>query len=148
MQKIFQVFLIVSLGITSIKASDCPPPKDAPFKKVMNVSFAEDYLECPTIIHAQLFSSDRPKSWAFPSNLNDFVIFQCIGVGEDPKAMPLSGELTGEFIAIPKNKSDLIFELNRGDKVKITGVTWIYKIDGSNFQTVYFMATSIEKETP
>ncbi len=148
MQKILQLFLLALICITTINATDCPEPKDAPFKKVMNTAFAEDYQKCPTVIHAQFFSSERPKAWMFPAKVNNLVVFQCVAIGEDPKSMPLSGELTGEFIAIPKDKSDLIFELKKGDKVKITGVTWIEKIGamGSSAQTVYFMATAIEKE--
>jgi hypothetical protein len=145
MKKIITIFLISAIWATTINSTDCPEPKEVPFQKLMNPTFAKDYQLCPIPTKAEFFSADRPKAWTYPPKVKNQVVFQCVAQGDQGKAMPLSGEVTGEFIVLPKDKSDLVFELKKGDKVKITGVTWVEK-GGFGVQIVYLLANTIERD--
>lgn len=144
MKSLIRLAVLFAILFFTTNGTDCPAAKEVPFSKLMNAAFANDYQNCPVITHAEFYSPDRLKVWVYPSKINKQVIFQCINVGSQPKSVPLSGEAAGESIVIDKDKSDIVFNLKKGDKVKLTGVTYVKKL-GAEIE-VYFIASSVEKE--
>ena len=122
-----------------------------PFAKVMQPAFAADYVDGDIIAVAEFMASGVGE-WGAPNTTgnysqNDVVVFRCQPPGIVGEKNPLTGDAKGEFVVIPKDKSDILFTLKTGELVRLRGGTAIYKIyPGINDMTeIFFEATSIEK---
>jgi hypothetical protein len=121
-----------------------------PFAKVMQPSFAADYVDGDIITVAEFMASGL-GGWSDILmygcySQNDVVVFRCQAPGAVGEKNPLSGEVKGEFVVIPKNESDIVFTLKAGELVRLRGGTSIRRIHPDNEYTeIFFEATSIEK---
>ncbi|MGL5913644.1 MAG: hypothetical protein ACRCZB_05715 [Bacteroidales bacterium] len=128
----------------SQKNSDCPEPSMQNFSKVINLSFAEDYEKCPVVIEADFWEAGAWKgAYRWPRKTKDYVMFQCVPCGEQGTKDALSNNINGQIIMIDKANADIIFSLKKGDKIKLTGCTWINSIMWT--KSVFFIATSVAK---
>jgi len=74
------------------------------------------------------------------------IVFQVIPVDGSAKSSPLGGGQLGDYVFIPKDKGEIVFDLKSGDKIKLRGGTRVRKgIIAGNVEIVEFIATSITK---
>ncbi len=128
-------------GASSTPASSCPPSgTEVSFAKIMNPGFAEDYVGCSVTTKAA-FVATGAGAWTFPFSTDDKVIIRVLPPGVAGSKNPLSGEVQANYVALPKEGSDAVFNLKPGDLVELTGGTYVK--DYGNFKNITFMATSI-----
>lgn len=122
--------------------SDEEKLEEAPYLKVMNPSFAEEYENTETIVNAAFYSIGGWKNYIIPSKLQKYFLFQCNDISSGPTQAPMLGEV-GDVFCIDKSKADEIFSLKKGDNIKLRGTTYTHNYFGN--KTVYFIVTEIEK---
>ena len=90
-------------------------PADAPFAKVMNAATSDSYEACLVTMEAQFLSAD----WGVVvgGEVEGQVKWSAVVPGSAGDATDM------KFMFIPKEKSDSIFKLKKGDHVKVTGQT-------------------------
>ncbi len=98
----------------------CSPP-EAPFAKVMNPSFAREYSNCTVETEAAFNSAD----WAgmVGGELDGFVKWSALpgdGGGRATAGNPF-GAADVKLMYVPKEKSDVLFQLKKGDRVIVKG---------------------------
>lgn len=100
-------------------ASTACSPADAPFAKVMNPATSDAYESCLVTMEAQFLSAD----WGVVvgGDVEGQVKWSASVPGSDSEAGGLSTDM--KFMFIPKEKSDPVFKLKKGDRVKVTGST-------------------------
>lgn len=69
--------------------------------------------------------------------------FQCVGLGEKGKSVPLSNEMSGDFFVIDKEKADVVLGLKKGDKIRLTGKTFTQNYFGTEVNT-FFIVEKVE----
>jgi hypothetical protein len=116
---LFLSLLLVACGAPNL-TGDVPTaagpcsPADAPFAKVVNPATADEFASCAITTEAEFLSAD----WG-------------VVVGGDVEGqvkwsavVPGATEATDmKFMFVPKDKSDVIFALKKGDHVRVTGST-------------------------
>ena len=132
-----------------------PAGTEVPFAKVMDPTFASDYIGWDISTVAE-FVANGLGVWALDYPMNGKVVFRCRPPGSTDVRNPLSGLVTGNFVVLPKDKSDLIFTLKPGDLIKLHGGTYVsqwrssmptvVKMNSDNYKEIIFEATSIEKK--
>jgi hypothetical protein len=117
-----------------------------PFAKVMNPGFADEYIGCSVIVRAQFVASGA-GAWVLPFSTDDKVIFRVLPPGAVGEKNPLSGEVQANFVALPKtsDRSDLVFELQPGDLVQLTGGTHVATTAAGGFKSITFMASDVSR---
>jgi len=129
------------------KKAECPAPgTEVPFDKVMSKDFADDYMKCDVVIHGEfLFGNASQVSTFFKKGQ---ITFQAVGPNRVSMLGP-NGVIKGNVIAIPKEKSDIVFELKPGDKIKLRGAPDYYFnfITKTNMRELIFMAISVERDS-
>ncbi|MCS6795292.1 MAG: hypothetical protein NZ516_04975 [Raineya sp.] len=123
---------------------NCAEPKVESYRKVMNSAFASEYQKCPVIIVAQFVSDDFPNYYFKPSKLKKMFFFQCVNADDSGKETLFSDGRKGDFFVIDKAKADKVLSLKKGDKIKITGKTFVHNYLGTVLG-VYFIVDDLEK---
>ncbi|MFN8298115.1 MAG: hypothetical protein U0T75_03345 [Chitinophagales bacterium] len=144
MRKGIFLFITITMGVMLSAQQNCPEPKEENYKKVMSSAFAEEYKKCPVTIVAEYFGEGYLTNWRKPYKLKDMYFFQCVNVGEQGKPAPLSNEMAGDFFVIDKAKADLVLNLKKGDKLKLTGVTFVQNYVGVEMST-FFIVDKVQK---
>lgn len=90
-------------------------PAEAPFAKVMNAATSDAYEACLVTMEAQFLSAD----WGVVvgGDVEGQVKWSAVVPGSPGDATEM------KFMFIAKDKSDAIFNLKKGDRVKVTGST-------------------------
>ena len=130
-----------------------PAGTEVPFAKVMDSTFASDYIGWDISTVAEFFANGAGIS-VLDYPMNGKVVFRCRPPGSTDERNPLSGEVTANFVVLPKDKSDLIFTLKPGDLIKLRGGTYVSQwrssmptgMNSDNYKEIIFEATSIEKK--
>lgn len=135
--------LLILIAFTLI-AQDCPTPKEENYKKVMSSAFADLYKKCAVIITAEYFGEGYLTNYRKPAKVKDMYFFQCVNIGEAGKPAPVTNEVAGDFFVIEKSKADLVLNLKKGDKLKLTGVTFVQNYVGIEMST-FFIVDKVEK---
>ena len=136
------IVLLVSLNTFSQKCSDKPVSEN--YKKVMNSLFSKEYKKCSVKIIGEFFREGYVKGYRKPRKLKRKIFFQCLPVGGVPKSTAYFNNSLGDFFVIDKKQSDLIFNLNKGDKIEMVGTTFTQNYFGKELST-YFVVTAINK---
>lgn len=110
----------------------------------MNSAFAENYKDCPVTIRGEYFKDGYLNGYRKPRKLKNMYFFQCVGEGEKGTLQPLQNGLSGDFFVIDKSKAELILEFSKGDKLELTGTTFVQNYFGSELNT-FFIATKIKR---
>jgi hypothetical protein len=139
------VFVIVNVSFAKDKIP-CTDTVEVSYKRAMSTNFVKEYEKCPIIITAQYFKDGFPKHYMKPGKLKKkYYFFQCVNVGDEGESMPLTNEIVGDYFVIDEKQADKIIELKRGDKLRITGVTYAHQSLGNAFNIVpYFIVHKIE----
>ena len=123
----------------------CPDPVEANYNRVMSETFASEYTQCPVIITAEFFTNGFPRNFISPRRFRNKHIFQCVNIGESGRAMPVTGEMAGDYFVIDRAQAETVINLTRGDRVRLTGVTYIHRsMAGAFIPTVFFIVQKIE----
>ncbi len=132
-------FLLLAFCLTAMANAQCPEAGTVvPTAKIMNASSAKDYTDCDVTIEASfIFSS--VSGYKHPGTFKKSVVFQVSPIGEEDNYRDARGQ-RGLFVAIPKEGSDAIFELSKGDRLELRGHTYV------KYGIVYFVASSYKKE--
>lgn len=152
------IILLLSSGCMRPYASvpestNCPKPgTKVSFSKLTTPSVAEDYVGCDVKTVAQ-FVATGAGAYMLPSATEGKIVFRVLPVGVKGEKNPLSGEIQANFVAIPKEDGSLVFELNPGDKVLLSGGTYVQKLNAftkmmtgiGDDVTIVFMADKIER---
>lgn len=122
-----------------------------PFAKVMNPTFAKDYSDKAIRTRVQFIAPGQTEGWIFGSIpqkvMSGRVAFRV-------SASDQSGNVETPFGSVPphvfvdKDKSDLLFELKKGELLILTGYTVVGQRampGGTTYTQVIFIATSIER---
>jgi hypothetical protein len=121
-------------GASAAGGGDAPPPPcspaEAPFTKVMNPSFANDYSKCTVTMRAKFNSAD----WgvAVGGEIDGLVKWSAVGpddAGPDFK-----------FMYVVQAKSDVLFALKKGDPVTVKG-----RAEANSIGQALFFASEITR---
>ncbi len=115
------------------------------YEKVMSFAFADDYTDKEVVIEGEYLKSGFIKNMKKPGKLKKMYFFQCLSIGGQSGAAPVTNEACGDFFVIEKSKADMVMELKKGDKLRIKGTPYYRKYYGIATE-VYFVVESIEKE--
>ncbi|QLG46393.1 hypothetical protein [Costertonia aggregata] len=132
------------LTACSIFSQDCPEPKTENYKKVMSSAFAKDYKDCPVTIEGVYFKEGYANGYRKPKKVKKMYFFQCTNSDGNNNSNALTNEESGDFFVIEKDKADTVIEFQKGDKLKITGTTFIQNYFGMEL-SVFFIVSDIEK---
>jgi hypothetical protein len=114
----------------------------------MQPAFAADYVDGDIITVAEFMASGPGVFGTMLSytgySQNDVVVFRCQPPGAVGEKHPLAGEVKGEFVVIPKDKSDIVFTLKAGELIRLRGGTAIRTLS-PGMTEIFFEATSIEQ---
>jgi len=143
--------LFIAISLTScittktIKAtSSVPAGTEVSYAKVVNPAYARDYIGADIITEVEFYSAGKARNEAtkIPKG---HVVFQVIPIGGSPKNAKFGGGQLGDYVFIPKEQSDIIFDLKRGDKIQLRGGTRVQKYYLNGIEIIEFVATSIKK---
>jgi len=151
MKKLFLLITAVVLAV-SVNAqrggtqTPCPDPIEANYNRVMSETFAREFTDCPVIIVGEFFTNGFPRNFVSPRRFRNKHFFQVVSVGETGSAMPLTGEMAGDFFVIDRERADAVLNLRRGDRIRLTGVTDIHRpATGAGMVTnIFFVVQKIE----
>jgi len=155
MKKILSVSFIFCVLLTSCfiprsvnkKADKSLSGTEVKFKKLMNESFAKNYINADVITYVQFYDA-TPNKMEYLKIPKGHLAFQVIPLNGSAQPNALGGGAGGYHVFIPKDKGSKIFNFNKGDKLKLRGGTYVTKIGGLGMaeETVNFKATSVELE--
>lgn len=141
MKKIILAFFIF-FSVISLAQEPVSPIVHEAYKKVMNS--ADEYKNTPVTITGQFLKVGYLTGFRKPAKLKTMLFFQCTAENTDPTQQPLQTSPSGEFFVIDKNNADLVFSLTSGDKIEMTGTTFIQNYMGTKL-SLFFIVTSIKK---
>ncbi len=148
MRTLLLILLIVtaqSITYAGKKKDPCPEPTVENYKRVMSTTFVKEYTQCPVVIEAEFFKDGFPKNLLLPARFKKKYLFQCVNLGDSGSALPLSGEVAGDYFVIDKALADSVLNLKKGDKIRLTGVTFAHSSLAGAFQiTPFFLVEKIE----
>lgn len=131
------IFLLLTLFFTGMANAQCPEVgTPVPTSKIMNASAAKDYTDCDIIIEASFLLPSVPN-YNHPGKFKKGIVFQASPIGQEDSYTGGMGQW-GLFVVVPKEDSDAIYKLSKGDKLKIRGNTYV------RYGIVYFVASSFE----
>ena len=149
MKFVFRVLIVIMVvsffNLNADKKSVCPEAgKVVPLKKVMNSSFIKDYEKCDISVEVEFFKLGNDGYMLGQYNTSKNTTFQVLVPGEAPP-INFGGLSFGYFAGVPKSKSDILFDLKKGDKIILRGSTFgTYSMNG-NLVVGVFDAKSIKK---
>jgi len=114
------------------------------YSKVVNPAYARDYIGADIITEVEFYSAGKARNEATKVP-RGYVVFQVLPLGGTPKNAKFGGGELGDYVFLPKDQSDIIFNLNRGDKIQLRGGTRVQKYYLNGIEIIEFIATSIEK---
>lgn len=125
------------------KSENCPPSgTEVQFEKVMNPAFAEDYVGCDIITKAQFYASGQ-GNYVLTTTSDDYVVNRFLPINSSGEKNAFSGETNSYFVAVPKDQSNLFFELKQGDLLELRGGTHVSSSSlASGIKEVVFFVTS------
>jgi len=129
--------------VSIISAQDCPDPVMEDYTKVLNTAFAKDYVKCPVIIEGMFLQCDLVSGYKPPKKLKKMFFFQCYDIEAGPNTS-FGNQQYGDYFAINKDQADKILSFQKGDKLKLTGSTYIYSIMGT-VANIFFVVEEVEK---
>ena len=150
-----------SVRAESSAASVAPPaaaPKPAaptsnalvPFIKVMNESFAPDYVGQTIRTKVRFVASGQTQNWVFGSipgsAMTGKMAFRVFDEATDSSEATMGSVLPHIFI--DKQNADLVFDLKKGDSLILTGSPVVGSTSvgsGGKYTQIIFVATSIER---
>ncbi len=139
------LLLSLLIFVTSFTfGQDCPEPKEKNYNKVMSPAFAEEFENCPVTIEAEYLKEGYLKNYRKPKKLKKMYFFQCTSVDGDTKPAAGTNEPSGDFFVIDKSLADLVLDLKKGDKIKVTGTTFTQNHFGIELST-FFKVSNVEK---
>jgi hypothetical protein len=155
MKKTLLTILLMSMTIAlnaqkKSNKAPCPEPMKANYGRVMSPAFAKEYTDCPVIIEGEFLKREYPKNYSVPMRLsgskkgNTWYTFQCVSI-EEPSLVQITD--IGDFFVIEKDNSEPIFNLKRGDRIRVAGTTMVLnvRVDGKNVvPTPFFVVQKIE----
>ena len=154
--KIYKAVIFFCLGLLTIfiagcfsgsvsRKTSCPEPgTSVQFAKVMNEGFARNYIGCYISTEVQFVATGKGAWVSGALDKKGYVVFRALPPGQKGSKNPLSGDIQANFVMIPQEKSDVLFSLNVGDILELTGGTSVKKWSG--FTEVVFWATSAQKK--
>ncbi|MEO9511727.1 MAG: hypothetical protein ABJN84_18210 [Flavobacteriaceae bacterium] len=110
----------------------------------MSSAFAKEYRDCPVTIDAVYFKDGFLNGFKKPSRLRKMYFFQCTDDDGSTKTTAMTNEVSGDFFVIEKELADRVLDLQKGDKIKVTGTTFIQNYFGMKLG-VYFIVQEIVK---
>lgn len=113
------------------------------YEKVMSFTFADDFTDKEVVIEGEFLKNGFIKNMKKPGKLKKMYFFQCLSIGGQSGAAPVTNEACGDFFVIDKSKADVVMELKKGDKLRIKGTPYYRKYYGIATE-VYFIVESIE----
>jgi hypothetical protein len=123
------------------------------FARVMNSAFAKGFEKKSVKTKVQFIAAGQTENYLFgaiPADLlKDKVPFRVSAPGQDIGSETPFGSIP-PHVFIDKAKSDLIFDLKKGDFLILSGSTVVGTMplgNGQNFTQIVFIADSIEKAT-
>ena len=154
MKKIISLSLILCVLLSSCvirkvnkKADKSLSGTEVKFKKLMNESFAKNYINADVITYVQFYDA-TPNKMEYLKIPKGHLAFQVSPLNGSTKPNAIGGGAGGYNVFIPKDEGSKIFNFNKGDKLKLRGGTYVTKIGGLGMaqETVMFKATSVELE--
>lgn len=146
MKYIFIILTTLFLNVKAFSQINCTEAKVETYKKVMSSAFAKDYEKCPVIIECEYFTEGYLNGWRKPSKLKKMYFFQCVGIGDKGKPAPMTNEMSGDFFVIEKDKVNEVINLKKGDKIRLTGKTFVQNYFGTEINT-FFIVEKVENLT-
>jgi len=153
MKKTFLLIMAVVLTV-SVNAqrgrTPCPDPVEANYNRVMSETFAREFTDCPVIIVGEFFANGVPRGFNSSANsprrFRNKHFFQLVSVGGSGSAMPLTGEIAGDLFVIDREQAETVLNLNRGDRVRLTGVTVIHRpaLGAGMVANIFFVVQEVE----
>jgi hypothetical protein len=137
-------------ALSAVLISVCCAAQDAgnqvPFAKVMNSAFAQDYQNSTVSTTAEfLTATPQERNWGsiIPKLTAGMVPFCVLAPGQ---AEPIGPGRYPSYVFLPKSASDLVFELQRGDLVLLTGHTVVDRMP--TYHLIAFVADTVSKASP
>ena len=130
--------LFFSLSTLSVNAQ-CD---ETNFRKIMTPQFAEGLSECQLTTKVEFVGMGN-AGMRIPNKLKKKVIFRSVSPGEEPSKNQLSGQEVGYYCYATKDNSDVLFDLQRGDIIELTGTVWVNNWMG--YKNGNFICESIKK---
>ncbi|MGI6393767.1 MAG: hypothetical protein ACOX2F_03380 [bacterium] len=126
--------------------NSCPEPGTMiSLKKVMSHSFIKDYEKCDVSVEAEFLKMGNDGYMLRNYDTSSNTTFQILIPGEAPQAS-LGGMSFGIFAGTPKSNSDILFDLNQGDKIILRGSPKGNYTTKGDLVIGVFHAVSVEKQ--
>lgn len=136
-----RILLAIIFSTPLFSWAQCDQAISLQYKKVMSSAFAKNYEKCPVIIEATFFKTGYIPNYRVPKKLKKMFIFQCIE-NETDSGKDVMGNSIGDFFAIDLEKADLVLDLKRGDRLELSGTTFIHSYYGAQLST-FFVVDSL-----
>jgi len=86
----------------------------------MNPAYADSYVGCDIATTAQFVASGAGLMVP-PKVVKSKIVFRVLPPGAAGEKNALSGEIQANYVVIPKEAGDLVFQLKPGDLLKLMG---------------------------
>ncbi len=144
MNMVKKVLLVMVLALCVTKSYGQVEIKVEDYKKVMSSTFANDYTDKVVSIEAEYFKDGYLKNYRKPKKLKKMYFFQCLNIGDNAKEDSFTKEFCGDFFVIEKELADKVLELQKGDKVRLTGSTFVQNYFGTEM-SAFFIVKDVVK---
>jgi hypothetical protein len=142
-QLLFAVNILL-MSVTAL-AGTCPAPgTEVPFAKAMNEAFAADYVGCDITARVEFFAAGGTPNyiWSSLKGLDGKVPFRVVVPGQHPGNEPFD---IPPHVFLPKDKSDIVFTLKKGDLLIIRGAPMV---GTKPVRQIVFIATEVRVAKP
>lgn len=112
--------------------------------KVMNPSFIHDYQGCDMVVDATFLKTGNEGYMLGQYDTSNNTTFQVLAPGSAAQ-IGFGGMSFGIYAGIPKEKSDVLFELKPGEKIQLRGAPIGYYA-GGNLVVGVFHTTSVTRK--
>jgi hypothetical protein len=140
------IFFVASCGYRTLSSSKSTVTSgtEVSYGKVMNPAFAREYIGADIITEVEFYANGASNTWQTKVP-KKHIVFQVVQIDGTPKNSGFGGGALGDYVFVPKSQGDLIFDLQKGDKIQLRGGTRIRKSLIGNVEIVEFVATSVSK---
>ncbi len=123
------------------------PSTMVPFGQVMNPAFVKKFKKCPVTTEAEFVTFGVLPGVPIPGKMKKKIIIQAV----QPGTLTNNTLMPGYLVGLPKKLSDQVFNLKKGQKIKLRGVTYQWGLtafaaamSGHHNTLHYFLASSVE----
>ena len=128
------------------RTKNCPEPgTSVPFSKVMNETFAREYIDCDIETEVYFVGPGQEGYTSDSLKKKGYMVFRVIPPVETENNTNTSATQYWKFVMIPEKESDQIFSFKVGAPLVLRGGTYVRTYTSGKIEVV-FIATEAKKK--